>query len=86
MNKISILLNLIIILILKLGFISSDYRGIDLSDRNPIVYCLKEIKKFTFQQVKDYLLRNQDPEFAITNRIHDDLFSLCVEQVSKDNN
>ena len=86
MNKISTLFYFIIFLSFLLEFISCDYGGIDLSDRNPIVFCLKEIKKFTFEQVKDYLLRNQDPEFAIENSIHDDLFSLCVEHIAKDNN
>ena len=58
---------------------------IDLSDKNPIVYCLKEIKKFTFQQVKDYLLKIQDLEYALENGINDKKFSLCIEQRSKDN-
>lgn len=66
------------------GIIYCDFGRIDLSDRNPIVYCLKDLKKFSLQQVKDYLLKNQDPEFALENDIHDDLFAWCVEHVSKD--
>ena len=66
-------------------FISCNSGRIDLSDQNPIVYCLKTIKGYTFQQVKDYILKQQDPQYALENKIHDDIFALCVEQVSKDN-
>ncbi len=77
-------LEIFLIIIIILDFRNCDLGTIDLSDKNPMVYCLKTIKKFTFQQVKDYLLKEQDAEFAIENTIHDKLFSLCIEQVSKD--
>lgn len=73
-----------IIIILEIGFINSYNERIDLSDRNPIVYCLKYFKKFTFDQVKDYLLKYQDPEYALEDDVKDDLFALCVEHVAKD--
>ena len=79
--KISLFL---IIFIMGIGFIRSYNERIDLSDRNPIVYCLKHYKKFTFDQVKDYLLKYQDPEYALEDDVKDDLFALCVEHVAKD--
>ena len=85
MEKIFILLELFLIIIIILGYVNCDLGGIDLSDKNPVVYCLKRVKRFTFQQVKDYLLKNQDPEYALENSIYDEIFAYCVEQVSKDN-
>ena len=64
--------------------IKSTVSSIDLSDDNPIVYCLKTARHFTFEEVKDYLLRTQVPEYSSDEGLDDPLFSWCVEQASRD--
>lgn len=75
----------LLIIYINIRIIKAFTEKIDLSDKNPIVLCLKTVKKFSFEQVKDYLLKIQDPEYALENDIHDPLFALCVEQNAKDN-
>ena len=76
---------IILLIVLIFNDTSCNSGRIDLSDRNPIVFCLKTIKRYTFHQVKEYLLKQQDPIYALENKINDGMFALCVEQVAKDN-
>ena len=74
----------IIILILFVNIITNP-NAIDLSDKNPMVYCLKTVIKLSFDEVKEYLLTIQKPEEAEDLAIDDLEFSACIEQHSKDN-
>ena len=56
---------------------------IDLSDNNPIVYCLKYIKKYNLEEIKDFILQNQDPEYAIEHYPNDESFSNCLAKFNK---
>ena len=58
---------------------------IDLSDKNPIVFCLQKIKNYNIEEIKDFILQNQDPEYAIENYPSDKDFSNCIEQMSRNN-
>jgi len=63
-----------------------DMKGkVDLSDKNPVVYCLKSAKKYNMDQVKEYLLKSQIPEYKEELKINDDMFSWCIEELSRDN-
>ena len=64
--------------------IHSTPSSIDLSDDNPVVYCLKAVKRYTFDEIKEYLLRTQVPEEAEDYAIDDPEFSWCIEQRSKE--
>ena len=59
---------------------------IDLSDKNPMVYCLKKVRNYNFEEIKNFILQNQDPEFAIENYPNDISFYNCLEEVEKNNN
>ena len=73
------------LIIIILVNINTSPSSIDLSDKNPIVYCLKAAKRYTFEEVKEYLLRTQVPGEAEDYAIDDPEFSYCVEQASRDN-
>ena len=76
--------NFCIIFILLLIFVnvlnSDNSDSIDLSDKNPLVYCLKNVKKYDFEEIKNFILQNQDPEFAIEYYPNDEEFNFCIEQ------
>ena len=74
----------ILILILLANIVTSP-NSIDLSDKNPMVYCLKTVIQLTFDEVKEYLLTIQKPEEAEDLSIDDPQFSICIEQHSRDN-
>ena len=81
------IINFICLILLIINIIKCDDSGrIDLSDKNPIVFCLKKVKNYNLEQVKDFILRNQDPEYAIEHYPNDEIFAYCMEQVSKENN
>ena len=75
-------LAILIIILLVNNIIAST--SIDLSDNNPTVYCLKTVRKYSIEEVKEYLLRIQVPGEAEDYTIDDPLYTLCIEQNSKD--
>ena len=74
----------ILIIFIFLIFVKSDSENIDLSDENPLVYCLKKVRNYNLDEIKDFVLRNQDPEYAIDHYPNDDMFRYCMEQLSKE--
>ncbi len=68
-------------LILLIVNISSE-DSIDLSDDNPISYCLKAAIKMSIDEIKEYYLKTQKPEYAKEYSIDDPLFYYCVEKAS----
>ncbi len=70
-------------LILLIVNISSE-DSIDLSDDNPVSYCLKAAIKMSLDEIKEYYLKTQKPEYAKEYNIDEPLFNWCVEQVSKE--
>ena len=76
--------NLFLLIIFLFTTIKSTEVSIDLSDDNPVVYCLKAAKKFTMDQVKEYYLRIQKPESAPDYQLDDPYFQWCVEQLSRE--
>ena len=84
MQKFTLLFFFLLILFL-FGIINADKGSIDLSDKNPVVYCLKSAKKYNMDQVKEYLLKSQIPEYKEELKINDDMFSWCIEELSRDN-
>ena len=83
MHKLNIFY-LFLLIISLFTTIKSTESSIDLSDDNPVVYCLKAAKRYTMDDIKDYFLRNQKPESAASYEIDDPLFLWCVEQVSRE--
>ena len=58
--------------------------SIDLSDDNPVVYCLKAAKRFTFDEIKDYYLRTQRPDLSPNYQLDDPQFLWCVEEAARE--
>ena len=70
-------------MIISLLFAIKNEEKIDLSEKNPMVYCLKKVRNYKPQEIKNFILQIQEPEFAIENYPIDDLFSLCLEEIEK---
>ena len=83
MNKISIIYISILILFLFNSINAQQYEY-DLSDDNPIVYCLKAARHMTLEQIKEYYLKTQLPQYVNEKEIDDPAFNWCVEQASRD--
>ena len=75
------ILILIIFLFAQITIVKSN---IDLSNDNPIVFCLKSTLEYSMDQVKEYFLKSQIPEIAKDYKINDPYFSWCVEKSSLD--
>ena len=58
--------------------------SIDLSDDNPVSYCLKAERRMTLDEIKEYYLKTQKPEYAKEYNIDDPMFYYCVEQASRE--
>ena len=56
--------------------------SIDLSDDDPVTYCLKAARKMSLDEIKEYYLKTQKPEYAKEYSIDDPLFYYCVEKTS----
>ena len=82
MNKIPIIY--ISILILFLFNNINTQASYDLSDDNPVVYCLKAAMHMSLEQIKEYYLKTQLPQHANEKEIDDPAFNWCVEQASRD--
>jgi hypothetical protein len=76
--------NLFLIIIFLFVTIKTSESSIDLSDDNPVVYCLKAAKRLTLDEIKDYYLRSQKPESAPDYQMDDPYFLWCVEQASRE--
>ena len=74
-----------ILILFLLISINTKPNSIDLSDKNVVVYCLKAALRYTFEEVKEYLLRIQIPGEAAELAIDDPMYSLCLEEKAKDN-
>ena len=74
---------IILIIFIIFSLVKSDSDDIDLSDENPLVYCLKKVRNFNLDEIKDFILRNQDPEYAIEHYPNDEMFRYCMEQLSR---
>ena len=75
---------ILILFIFVFSKISKVKSNIDLSNDNPIVFCLKSVKKFTMDEIKEYFLRIQKPESAPDYKLDEEYFSWCVEKSSKE--
>ena len=78
------ILNLFLLIIFLFVTIKSTEESIDLSDDNPVVYCLKAAKRLTMDEIKDYYLRSQKPGSAPDYQMDDPYFLWCVEQASRE--
>ena len=76
----------ILIIFIILSLVKTDSENIDLSDENPLVYCLKKVKNYNLDEIKDFILRNQDPEYAIDHYPNDEMFKYCIELISHKEN
>ena len=74
---------IILIIFIIFSLVKSDSDDIDLSDENPLVYCLKKVRNFNLDEIKDFILRNQDPEYAIEHYPNDEMFRYCMKQLSR---
>ena len=61
---------LIWILFIILSFVKSESENIDLNDENPLAYCLKKVRQYNLDEIKDFILRNQDPYISYSNTIN----------------
>lgn len=82
MNKIFIIYISILILLLFNNI--NAQASYDLSNDNPIVYCLKVAKHMSLEQIKEYYLKTQLPQHAKEKEIDDPAFNWCVEQASRE--
>ena len=74
-----------ILFIALISVIKAESDSIDLSDDNPVVYCLKSVFQYSTDDVKEYLLLMQVKEYAETHQIKSKEFSSCIDnQVYKE--
>ena len=83
MNKISILCISILIL-LSFVNINAQHGNIDLTDDNPTVYCMRVAMHLSLEDIKEYYLKTQLPQFAHEKEIDDPAFNWCVDQASRE--